>query len=151
MKAIKRCLPAVSTSHLLDTWIRTALPGGCVGASLVARMVKDPPATQEIRARSLGWEDPQEKGMATHSSILAWRTPWTDEPGGLLSGAMWLVLTQWISRSDMYHFQAKARLFTALFPGKSKLVTALRANDEPSPSADISWVYIRARNKHFLF
>ena len=51
-------------------------------------MVKDPLAVQEIWGRSLGWEDPQEKGMATHSSILAWRTPWTDEPGGLLSGAM---------------------------------------------------------------
>ena len=48
-------------------------------------MVKDPPAMQEIRARSLGWEDPQEKGMATHASILAWRIPWTGEPGGLQS------------------------------------------------------------------
>ena len=46
-------------------------------------MVKDPPAMQEIRARSLGWEDPQEKGMATHASILAWSTPWTEESGGL--------------------------------------------------------------------
>ena len=51
-------------------------------------MVNDPPAMQEIQGQSLGWEDPQEKGMATHSSILAWRTPWTDEPGGLLSRAM---------------------------------------------------------------
>ena len=41
------------------------------------------PATQETRVRSLGWEDPLEKGMATHSSILAWRIPWTEEPGGL--------------------------------------------------------------------
>ena len=38
---------------------------------------------QEIRVRSLGWEDPLEKGMATHSSILAWRIPWTEEFGGL--------------------------------------------------------------------
>ena len=40
---------------------------------------------QETRVRSLGWEDPLEKGTATHSSILAWRIPWTEEPGGLQS------------------------------------------------------------------
>ena len=54
-------------------------------ASLVARMVKNLPAVQETRIRSLGQEDPLEKGMATHSSILAWRIPWTEEPGGLQS------------------------------------------------------------------
>ena len=41
------------------------------------------PAIQETRVQSLGQEDPLEKGMATHSSILAWRIPWTEEPGGL--------------------------------------------------------------------
>ena len=49
---------------------------------LVAQTVKDLPATQETRVRSLGREDPLEKGMATHSSILAWRVPRTEEPGG---------------------------------------------------------------------
>ena len=44
-------------------------------------MVKNLPAMQETRVRSLGWEDALEKGMATHSSILAWRIPWTEEPG----------------------------------------------------------------------
>ena len=48
----------------------------------MAQTVKNPPALQEIWVQSLGWEDPLEKGMATHSSILAWRIPWTDEPGG---------------------------------------------------------------------
>ena len=48
-------------------------------------MVKNPPAMQENRVPSLGWEDPLEKGMAVHSSILAWRIPWTEEPGGLQS------------------------------------------------------------------
>ena len=52
-------------------------------ASLVAQMVKNPPAMWETWVRSLGWEDPLEEGMATHSSILAWRIPWTEEPGGL--------------------------------------------------------------------
>ena len=46
-------------------------------ASLVAQLVKNPPAMQETWAQSLGWEDPLEKGTATHSSILAWRIPWT--------------------------------------------------------------------------
>ena len=46
---------------------------GLRGASLVAQMVKNPPAVWEIRVRSLGWEDPLEEGMATHSRILAWR------------------------------------------------------------------------------
>ena len=47
--------------------------------------VKNLPAMQETRVRSLSQEDPLEKGMATHSSILAWRIPWTKEPGGLQS------------------------------------------------------------------
>ena len=53
--------------------------------SLVAQMVKNLFAMQETQVRFLGGEDALEKGMATHSSILAWRTPWTEEPGGLQS------------------------------------------------------------------
>ena len=49
----------------------------------MAQMVKDLPAMQEAWVRFLGLEDPQEKGMATHSSTLAWRIPWTEKPGGL--------------------------------------------------------------------
>ena len=52
-------------------------------ASLVAQMVKNLPVMRETQVRSLDWEDPLEEGMATHSSILAWRIPWTEEPGGL--------------------------------------------------------------------
>ena len=48
----------------------------------MAHMVKNLPAMQETCIQSLGWEDPLEKGMATHSSILAWRIPWAEEPGG---------------------------------------------------------------------
>ena len=48
-------------------------------------MVKNLPAMEETQVQSLGWEDPLEKGMATHSSILAWRIPWTEEFGGLQS------------------------------------------------------------------
>ena len=46
-------------------------------------MIKNLPAVQEILVHSLAWEDPLEKGIATHSCILAWRIPWTEEPGGL--------------------------------------------------------------------
>ena len=54
-------------------------------ASLVAQKVKNLPAMRENLVQSLGWEDPLEKGMATLSSILAWRIPWTEEPGRLQS------------------------------------------------------------------
>ena len=53
--------------------------------SLVAQMVKCLPAMQETRVQSLSWEDPLEKEMANHSSTLAWKIPWTEEPGGLQS------------------------------------------------------------------
>ena len=52
-------------------------PLQCSWASLVAQLVKNPPAMWETWVQSLGWEDPLEKGKATHSSILAWRIPWT--------------------------------------------------------------------------
>ena len=55
------------------------------GASLVAQSVKNLPAVQETQVQSMGWEDPLEKEMATHSSILAWKISWTQEPGGLQS------------------------------------------------------------------
>ena len=54
-------------------------------AYLVAQWVKNLPAVQETGNQSLGWEDPLEKEMATHSSILSWKISWTEEPGGLLS------------------------------------------------------------------
>ena len=57
---------------LQDSWV-----------SLVAQMIQNPPAMQETQVRSLGREDLLEEEMATHSSLLAWRIPWTEEPGGL--------------------------------------------------------------------
>ena len=61
--------------HEYETW----------SAALGAQMVRNLPAVQETRVQPLGWEDPLEKEMATHSSILAWRIPRTEEPGGLQS------------------------------------------------------------------
>ena len=60
----------------LSTFLR-GFPGGSV--------VKNSPAKQEMQVQSLGWEDPLEKETATHSSILAWEIPWTEEPSGLQS------------------------------------------------------------------
>ena len=54
----------------------------CYGTALVAQTVNNPPAVQETQVQSLGQEDPLEKEMAAHSSILAWRIPWIEEPGG---------------------------------------------------------------------
>ena len=51
----------------------------------MAQMVINMPAVQQTQVQFLGWEDPLEKGMVTHSSILAWRIPWAQEPGGLQS------------------------------------------------------------------
>ena len=53
--------------------------------SVVAQLVKNPPAMQETWVQSLGWEDSLEKGTPTYSSVLAWRIPWTEEPAGLQS------------------------------------------------------------------
>ena len=64
----------------IDVWDGNAVlysPNILMGASLVAQLVKNLPAMRETWVCSLGWEDPLEKGKATHSSILAWRIPWT--------------------------------------------------------------------------
>ena len=68
-----------------DTPAYTILPSQEEVASLAAQSVKGPPAMRETQVRSLGWEDLPEKEMATHSSILAWEIPWTEESGRLQS------------------------------------------------------------------
>ena len=60
-----------------DQWRKDGYPLKCSWASCMAQLVKNPPAMWVTWVQSLGWEDPLEKGMATHSSILAWRIPWT--------------------------------------------------------------------------
>ena len=73
------------------------------GASLVAQMVKNLPAMRETWVPSLGGEDPLEKGMATHSSILAWRIPWTEEPGGIQSMGSPRVRRDWATQHSTQH------------------------------------------------
>ena len=67
-------------------------------ASLVAQTVKNLPAMWEICIWSLGWEDPLQEGLATHSSVLAWRIPWTEEPGGLQSMGLQRVGHNWATK-----------------------------------------------------
>ena len=57
----------------------------CQGFPRGSVVKKNPPVIEEMKVRSLGWEDPLEEGMATHSHLLAWRMPWTEEAGGLQS------------------------------------------------------------------
>ena len=65
--------------------VRKIIVRHVLGAGLVAQLLKDLPGMQVTWVRFLGWEDPLEKEVAPHSSILAWRIPWTEEPGRLLS------------------------------------------------------------------
>ena len=84
----------------------------CV-ASLVAQTVKNLPAMWETWVQSLGWEDPLEKGMATHSSILAWEITRTEEPGGLQSMGLQRVGHSWATKHNtLYHKQLKASKWT---------------------------------------
>ena len=71
-------------------------------ASLVAQMLKNLPAIQETWIRFLDWEYPLEKGMATHSSILAWRIPWTEEPGRLQSMGLQRVKHDWMRHFSLF-------------------------------------------------
>ena len=68
-------------------------------ASLIAQLVKNLPAVQETQVWSLGWEDPLEKEMATHSSTLAWKITWTEKPGGLQSMGLQRVEHDWVTNT----------------------------------------------------
>ena len=84
MVVISTSLSSRSFIHSTSVILLLIPSGVLVRASLVAQTVKRLSAMQEIRVRSLGWKDPLEKEMAVHSSILAWRIPWTTEPGRLV-------------------------------------------------------------------
>ena len=73
-------------------------------------MVKNPPATWEMCVQSLGWEDPLEKGMAPHSSILAWRIPWTEKPGGLQSMGSLRIRYDLATKQQQWHLVCRPGL-----------------------------------------
>ena len=101
---------ASTTQRPQDLRSRILFPFVTLGASLVAQLVKNPPAMQETRVQSLGGGGPLEEGMATHSSILAWRIRWAEEPGGL---------QPW-GRKD-----SEATVTLRVFPGFSEAVRRL--------------------------
>ena len=85
MPAFKYVTAGDNDFNLCMNYVRNILSYAYSWASLVAHMVKNLPAMWETQVQSLGQEDPLEEEMATHSSILAWRIPWTKEPGRLQS------------------------------------------------------------------
>ena len=90
-----------SKNTISNIWLQVL---ALYNASLMVWTVKNLPAMQETWVRSLGQEDPLEKGMATYSSILAWRIPWTEEPDGLQSVGSQGVRNDW--ETSTFHFSA---------------------------------------------
>ena len=88
---------ALFNNHYLLLLLYFCIPSLPCGASLVTQRIKRLPAMRETRVRSLGWEDPLEKEMAIHSSTLAWRIPWTEEPGWLQSTGSQRVRHDWVT------------------------------------------------------
>ena len=91
-------------------------------------MVKNLPAMQETRVWSLGWEDPREKGMTTHSRILAWRIPGTEEPGRLQSKGFQRVRHNWVTNTRINHYLAILRntsCYPLGFPSATALIPEL--------------------------
>ena len=91
-------------SKLNHIYPMRGFPGGSV--------VKNPPAKQEIQIQSRGQEDPLEEEMATHSSILAWKIPWLEEPGGLLSMGLQRIGHDWAIELVCPHGCVRARTHT---------------------------------------
>ena len=104
---LNQALTVLSSSGS-STGESVSCPSWCLevnwGASVVAQMVKNLPAMQEAWVQSLGQEDPLEKGVATHSSILAFRIPWIEEPGSYIQSSPWSCkdsdMTEWLH----FHF-----------------------------------------------
>ena len=78
----------------------------------MVQLVKNPPTVQEMQVQSLGWEDPLEKGMATHSSVLAWKVPWTEDSGRLQSMGSQRVQDVW---RDWAHMLAMLSSLISVF------------------------------------
>ena len=84
---------------------------GFITVNLVAQLVKNPTAMQKTPFRSLGWQDPLQKRMATHSSILAWRIPWTEDPGGLQSLGSQRIRHDWATKQKQPE-ESQSTVFT---------------------------------------
>ena len=111
--------------------------------SLVAQMVKYPLAMRETWVQSLGWEDPLEKAMATHSSILAWKIPWIKEPGWLQSMGSQRVRQDWVT-SLSFPIMALTPSLIAQFWGLQGLIPflgyELLKEDQPT-TINMYWAF----------
>ena len=138
--------------------INSQVPERSGGASLVAQMVKNMPAMRETWVPSLSREDPLGKGMATHSRILAWRIPGTEESGGLQSMGLqksWTGLSDWATRRSHPCSRIPIRVSEGSVSGRDLLsaatgfllwigqrlepVTVLRVYDPPSWITALLW------------
>ena len=121
------CSSAVTSYGL---WQKPCVWGGggwfiptCQWTSLVAQRVEHLPTMWETRVQSLGWEDLLEKEMATHSSILAWKIPWMEEPGGLQSMGLQRVGHNWAVSLSLFtcmHWRRKWQPTPVFLPGESQ-------------------------------
>ena len=128
----------------------------------VAQMVKNLPAMQETRVQPLGQEDPLEKGMASHSSILAWRIPWAEEPSGLQSVELQRVRHDWVTNTWEYassHRGGGMLLITQLLIWAVGMYSILMTRTNAKPHSDLrtkrleilfSWPYTMKSNSHCL-
>ena len=112
-------------------------------ASLVTQMVKNLPAMQETWVWCMGWEDPLEKEMATHSSILAWRIPWTEEPGRLQSMESQRVGHDWVAEHTLWEQSSwmglvpyKSQEAACFLPCKNKANGSLQPGGGSSPESN---------------
>ena len=105
-------IPRFKGEALWVTWMFWM--GFCFGSSLVAQMVKCLPAMQKTWVRSLGQEDPLEKEMATHSSTLAWKIPWMEEPDRLQSMELQRVGHDWLTKHFHFFFHILGKMFSTL-------------------------------------
>ena len=100
-------------------------------ASLVAQLVRNPPAMQETWVWSLGWEDPMEEGMATHSCILVCRIPWTEEPGRLQSMGLQRVRYDWATKHMAQHSMIILTSAASSFRSRSVVLTLVCTLQSP--------------------
>ena len=111
---------------------------GDYGASLHVQMVKNLPVMQKTQLQCLGQEDPLEKGMETHSSILAWRIPWTEEPGGLQSTEAQSVRCQLLEQLTLWLSLFKVTKLT-LFHYGTMLVGGVWKRDQELQK---TWIFV---------
>ena len=124
---------------------RNAIALGHKGASQAVLVVKNPPANAgdiEMWVPSLGWEDLLEEGMATHFSILTWRGPWTEEPGGLWSTGSQKVGHDWINLVHWAQKRSKCSIaFLSTWPSRGSPISACRPGSPSAPDLASSFCF----------